>query len=309
MDWRDLFYLLRHREHVLVLDHARLLTHGSPAAFSNLLGSFSLTNGLCTAVSVQDKPRLSLIGQALYNGKERAARLEYLLPAGDSDSPALLALLDELARQTGELGAESILAEIEPDQPAFEALRRCGFSVFAWQCIWQFSAAGNGRKIPDGWEAVKAQDEFAVRGLYAALVPPLVQSAEALRLERSGYVYRQDGNLLAYAPVTVGPLGMYSQPLIHPDVKNPSALMASLLESLPAGRPLYIGLRSYQSWLEPTLQRLGGQASERQALLVKHFTLAQRALLPALRHSVLEQRGEPTAPIVNQAAPCDNMRN
>jgi hypothetical protein len=296
-----LLYLLRHRNHLLPLDHTRLLTRGSPVGFSALLGPFSLSDGTYTAVSVQDSPRLNLIGQALYNSGERAARLEFVLPASATDSPALLGLLDELAKQTGALGADSILAEANPNDPVFEALRRCGFSVFTWQHIWQLPAAGARDKDAQRWESAQSQDEFAARSLFAALVPPLAQSAEPVNPGRIRYVYRQHGNLLAYAAVTAGPLGVYIQPLIHPDVEELPALMADLLECMPSSRPLYLALRSYQAFLSPALEQLGGKPSERQALLVKHLTSAQRAAMPAVRRTVLEQRGEPSAPIVNHA--------
>lgn len=293
--------MLRHRDQILPLDHARLLTHGSPLGLATLLVPLSLSSASYTAVATQTQPRLNLIGQAIYNAGERSARLEYMLPASASGSPALLGLLDELSSQAGALGATSILAEVAPDDPAFESMRRCGFSVFAWQHIWQFPPAAAGNGASSRWESARSLDEFAVRGLFAALVPPLVQSAEPFNPARSGYVYRQRGDLLAYAAQTVGPRGVYLQPIIHPDVEDAPALMASLLEQMPTGRPLYLALRSYQAWLTPALEQLGGQPSPRQALLVKHLALTQRAAVPAVRRAVLEQRGEPTAPIINQA--------
>jgi hypothetical protein len=68
------------------------------------------------------------------------------------------------------------------------------------------------------------------------------------------------------------------------------------------GRPVYLSVRSYQAWLETSLQQLDGQLLPRQALLVKHLVQAQRVEAPA-RLGVLENRqAEPTATIVTQVS-------
>ena len=46
-----------------------------------------------------------------------------------------------------------------------------------------------------------------------------------------------------------------------------------MIQNLPnrGSRPVYVCVRSYQAWLEPVLEDLGGQAADRQAIMVKHL--------------------------------------
>jgi hypothetical protein len=70
-----------------------------------------------------------------------------------------------------------------------------------------------------------------------------------------------------------GMLGIVLTPLIHPDATEVETKLAALISNLPdrRGRPVYLCVRSYQAWLEPTLADLGAKASARQAVMVKHL--------------------------------------
>ena len=76
-----------------------------------------------------------------------------------------------------------------------------------------------------------------------------------------------------------GHRGIWIQPLFHPDIDNVDTLLAGLLQIIPGkySRPIYLGIRSYLSWLEPFLEILGAQASSRQAVMVKYLAITQRA--------------------------------
>ncbi len=202
--------------------------------------------------------------------------------------------------KAGEWGALHLLAEIDEGCCALEPMRRSGFSVYAWQRIWQFhTRLENPNGAAGKWRPATSLDENAIRNLYQSLVPPLVQSAEPLSSQRlHGWVYMQDGEILAYADGTYGPNGIYYQPLIHPAVENVSQIVTSLLmrHSPMPNRPVYIAIRSYQAWLETVIRDLECQVGPRQALMVKHLVVQQRATVLAVRHSVLEKyTPEPTA--------------
>jgi hypothetical protein len=76
-----------------------------------------------------------------------------------------------------------------------------------------------------------------------------------------------------YVGVSQGVYGIVLSPLIHPEVTDVSAKLASLIANLPdrRNRPVYVCVRSYQAWLEPVLADLGAQGADRQAVMVKHL--------------------------------------
>lgn len=300
--WHHLFTLYRYRRQILPLDSEMFLTHGSPVSPAAILVNLNPANGIDLRVGTSSNGGPSLIGQMRYTPGERSAHLSFLAPDSACDSPALPYLLDYFAARAGERGAFHLLAELEERHPAFEALRRVGYSVYAWQRIWEFPAAGETRGHEmQHWRYARPVDEQAVRSLYQSLVPPLVQAAEPLSGHISkGLVYRERDEIMAFVEGVYGPKGIYLYPIIHPDAVNVHALLADLLHNLPMrlGRPVYLSVRSYQSWLETSLQQMDGQYTPRQALMVKHLVSAQRVESLQSRLAVLENRqAEPTVSI------------
>lgn len=249
----------------------------------------------------------AIIGHIQYTAGDRSARLAYLMPSEALGSDSLTALLDKLASQAGKWGAFHLVAEIDETSPALDQMRHSGFSVYAWQRIWQFRASlENHKSETNGWELSTRIDENAIRNLYQALVPPLVQSAEPLTSRRlQGWVYRHQGEILAYVETLYGPQGIYLQPLIHPAVENVSQVVNGLLirQSNSMKRPIYMSIRSYQAWLESVVRDLECQVGPRQGLLVKHLVVHLRSPA-AVRHSVLEKYStEPGVPMVHNVSP------
>lgn len=269
-----------------------------------LLARLNPSLGSYTCITSNGKP--PLIGHVQYTAGSRSARLIFLMPEDGLAQPELVHLVERLATQAGEWGAFHLLAEVEENSCALEGLRRSGFLVYAWQRIWQFSAAAaNSKHDRSLWQPAASIDEIGIRSLYQSLVPPLVQSAEPLTTRRlSGWVYRQDGEILAYVEGIYGSHGIYLLPLIHPAVENVSQVLTNLLAHQQNwfGRPIYMTIRSYQAWLETVVRDLECQIGPRQALMVKHLVLHQRAF-QSNRHSVLEKYAtETTAPMVQNSS-------
>lgn len=286
------------------LNSALYLTRGNPVGVAAILTSLSPNHGSFTGVVRSAKRRTTLMGQVQHTPGERSARLCYLLPLSAADAAEFLDLLDTLACKAGEWGAFNLLAELEERSPLFTVLRQAGFAVYAWQCICRLvDAEGEGRAYAGGWHSARPEDEIGIRSLYQNLVPPLVQSAEALTSQRmQGFVYRQEGDVLGYVEVTYGPHGIYLYPLIHPAVDNMAARLKGLLVHLEPllGRPVYLAIRSYQAWLETALADLQQEETPRQALMVKHLVNVQRVLQPLPLHARVEKaQPEATAPLVN----------
>ncbi len=270
------------------------LTRGNPVGAWAVLDNLRLEYGSYTKVLRQGGSNPTLIGQMHYTAGERAARLTFVTPERGLDSPGLAALLESLAWEAGERGACSLLAEVEESSPAFEVLRRTGFSVYGWQRVWKINEPINSNNVPNVWETSNDLDALPIRALYQALVPPLVQTADPL-VERAmtGLVYEQNGELLAYIEPTYGPMGIYLQPLIHPAVDDVLRLVRSFLGGLSfqLGRQVYLSIRSYQAWLENALSELDVEVSPRQALLVKHLVVQQRSpAFAAARNGTFENR-------------------
>jgi len=277
-----------------------------------LLSRLNPAVGSYTVITSSSNNGTPIIGNMQHIQGERSARIMFLMPEHGLNQPGLTNILESMAVQAGAWGAFHLLAEIEETSFALEGLRRSGFAVYAWQRIWKYSQnaeASNGKSSSNGkeksttllWKPFTSVDEISVRNLYQSLVPPLVQSAEPLTSRRlSGWVYRQEGDILAYVESIYGPNGIYLQPLIHPDIENINQVLSSLLVHQPwlLGRPIYLAIRSYQAWLETIVRDLECEVGPRQAMMVKHLVMHQRDVVPALHIALEKYSTEPTVPSV-----------
>lgn len=299
-DWRDLPILLRYRQRGLYLDNASVLTRGSmlvPAGA--LLSYFAPATGIYTFLCMPDNAE-PLMGQVNHAQPDQFARLTFIAPESAFESPGILALLDHLVSFVGRNGAIHLLAEVDERSAAFDMLRRSGFSLYVRQRIWQLNGA---RRLETGnlWRTSNVNDLIGVRSLYNTLVPALVQQVEPQPNERlRGLVFEQNQELLAYAEIKYGARGIWVQPFIHPDAEAEIAQLIDLLRDLPnrRSRPVYLCVRSYQSWLEHALEDVEAQAGPVQAVMVKHLAIAKRVTpsfaLPALEGG----HHEATAPFI-----------
>ncbi len=331
-DWRDFPTLHRYRNNCLFLDNVRVLTQGPRLVpVGALFSYFALTSGIFTYQSRDDNgSRTVLIGQVTHASGTPSAHLSFLAPEADLDSPALPALLEKLTKEVGQRGAYHMLADVEEDDPVFELLRKAGFAIFARQRIWKLDgkkparmplskeshdavpSSGNisPNDAPDGrsnqqavltpWKTGTSRDLIGVRSLYCNLVPGLVQQIEPSPTGRpQGLVYREGSDVMAYIEMKSGPHGIWMQPFIHPDMDNVPGRLVNLLQNLVfrRSRPVYLCIRSYQSWLESAVEDLGAEAGPCQVVMVKRLALplkeARRIALPAL------ERGQPeiSAPV------------
>lgn len=301
-DWRDLPVLYRYRHGGLYLDNAQLLTRGSmliPAGA--LLSYFAPATGIFTYLcSTDEHTHDPFLGQVIHAAGSSFARLSYLAPEEALGATGLSALLDYLAREIGERGAFHVLAEVEESREAFEALRKAGFAIYARQRVWQLKGDPVDDQGTISWRACQDQDVPGVRSLYSNLVPGLVQQAEPLPQERlRGMVYCHGGEVLAYVELKYGPVGIWAQPIIHPDAEGFILRLVHLLLDLPnrRSRPVYVCVRSYQAWLESVIEEMGAEPGPRQAVMVRHLAVSRRETQPYALPAINGTRTEPTAPI------------
>jgi hypothetical protein len=269
----DLPYVYSFRDEAIGLDTARTLTRGNPLGAVGLMAYVNPVRHIYSAIINGDQE--SALGGIIHSRDETFAKLLYLAPTAHLNHPDLPELIENLAAQAGEWGAFHVLAEVDERSDAFVPLRKSGFSVYAWQRMWDASQidasqiAENGSAV--GWKRVRSADLPSIQSLYHQIVPPLLHPIEPQPKSPSGWMCN-DG-VKCYVSVSQGVYGIVLAPLIHPDATDVGSKLASLIAHLPdrRNRPVYICVRSYQAWLEPVLADLGAQGAHRQAVMVKHL--------------------------------------
>ena len=278
----DLPYLYGFREEAIGLDTARALTRGSPLGAVGLMAYMNPARHIYSAIANGEDA--AVLGGIIHSRDESFAKLLYLAPVSQLGHPDLPALIENLAVQAGAWGAFHILAEINENSDAFVPLRRSGFSVYAWQRMWDVSQI-NGTGSGVDWTRIKSVHLNSIQNLYHQIVPPLLQQVEPQPKVAEGWMCNE--GMKCYVSMSQGVYGIVLAPLIHPEANNVGAKLAALVANLPdrKNRPVYICVRSYQAWLEPVLADLGAQGGDRQAVMVKH-----------LAHLVKEAQTSPAVP-------------
>ena len=281
LDLLDLPNLYRYRSEVLSLDATRMLTRGNPLGAVGFLSHFNPSRHLYTAVANENG--ISMMGSVMQSQGETFAKLVYLAPSSRLTHPDLPALVEHLCKQAGSWGAHHVIAEIDESSEAFSALRSSGFAVYAWQRMWNLSRLAqsvSGSK----WKRATESDLPAIQSLYHQIVPPLLHPLESLPRRAAGFICNEGAK--CYANQTRGMEGVALSPLIHPEADDVGAKLVNLASQLHK-IPVYLCVRSYQTWIEPVLEDLGAQAGERQAVMVKHLarlvkeTQMEKAMRPS----------------------------
>jgi hypothetical protein len=274
LDIRDLPNVYRFRADAIGLDTTRTLTRGNPLGAGGVLAYFNPARHVYTAVA--DGNEIALMGGIIHTRGESFARLHYIAPASHLDHPELPALVENLSAQAGEWGAFNVLAEVDETSDAFPSMRQAGFSVYAWQRMWDVSNL-TGPALGAEWMRVKSIHLPAVQSLYHQIVPPLLHPVEPAPNDPFGWMYNE--GVKCYVSVTQGVYGIVLTPLIHPDAMDVGLKLASLVNNLQGrrNRPVYLRVKSYQAWLEPVLEDLGAHAAQRQAMMVKHLARLLKA--------------------------------
>ncbi len=269
LDLLDIPTIARYRNDVLTLDSARALTRGHPLGAMGLMAYINPARHLYAAIS--NGGETALLGGVIHTRGDTFAKLLYLAPSSQLHDPQLPGLIEHLSFQAGEWQAVHVIAEVEENSDVFPALRTSGFSVYAWQRVWDVSLLEKTESMNSGeWRRIQSMDLHAVQSLHYQIVPQLMHPVEPAPKRVIGFVHQ---GLKCFANVTAGMYGIVLTPLIHPDEQHVSEKITSLVASLPdrRGRPVYLNVRSYQAWLEPVLADLGAKASARQAVMVKHL--------------------------------------
>ena len=279
LDLLDLPIIARYRNDVLTLDTTRALTRGHPLGAMGLLAYVNPARHLYAALANHEGS--TLLGGIIHTRGETFAKLLYLAPSSNLDDPNLPALIEHLAAQAGEWQAYHVIAEVDETSDVFIALRKAGFSVYAWQRVWDLSRIGKTESASGAaWRRIQSIDLPAVQSLHYQIVPQVLHPVEPAPNRPNGLIHP---GRRCFANVSYGVYGVALTPLILPDEGQVSEKLVSLVSQLPdrRGRSVYLNVRSYQAWLEPALEDLGAKAAPRQAVMVKHLARYVKETQPA----------------------------
>ncbi|HSQ38633.1 MAG TPA: hypothetical protein VLM78_00620 [Anaerolineales bacterium] len=284
LDLLDIPTLNRYRNDALLLDSTRALTSGNPLGAAGFLSHFNPARHVYTAIAKENGD--SLLGCVIHTPGETFARLLYLAPTSLLTHPGLPPLIENLSAEAGTWGAFHVVAEVDETSEAFTALRLSGFAAYARQKLWDISAI-TGACNRSAWTRAQSADLPAIQSLYHQIVPPLLQVIEPRPRRAAGFLCNE--GVKCHVSLSSGTAGIVLAPLIHPDAEEVGASLSALIGGLSnrGTRPVYLCVRSYQTWLEPVLEDLGALAGPRQAVMVKHLALiikdeqAAKAVQPA----------------------------
>jgi hypothetical protein len=245
--------------------------------------------------------------QVLHQPGSRSARFSFLLPDFKPDQAGISALIEFLCFQSGEMGALNVLAEVEESHALFEILRRSGFAVYSWESIWQLPKQIQASESQSAWSEPQPQDDTFIRSLFQTLVPPLVQNAEPYTNGNTPrWIYKVNGEILAYVEIISGKSGLFLVPVIHPSVEDIESLLRDLVYFIGSNnKTIYLQVRSYQAWLSDALLNLQAQPSPRYAMMVKHLAVGQLNSVKNYQYARGDgrQAEQPTASILQQFSP------
>jgi len=307
MTLTDVPMLRRYQGRGVILDTELHMTHDLSAGPTSYLSSLLFNRGIYSYLARTGSDEV--IGQFRFKGEDVNAHLLYVGPNYDDVSEtAWLALMDVLAREAGRLGAHALTATIDVNSPLFEIMRRTRFACYMRQRIWQHAPMQAEAVLPLTEET--SSDQIGIMALMCHTIPTLQQSVAIPAGEGQGLVYRVQQQVEAYVVFTEGHHGVYLLPFIHLDVvPQAQAILRSAVALIPAAArvPIYVGVRSYQGWLDRVLEEMGFNPVAEQAVMVRQIAAGVRhvAFTRGKINSKLEPAHRVTPPYWSSARPND----
>lgn len=226
------------------------------------------------------------------------------------------ALLEEVCQAAGEEGVMRIFVKVSDGEPLMEEFRALGFTRYTNERIWgnlYFGATGAPADEPPhaSLRRQTSHDAWDLMQLYSSVTPPVTKHAEDLstrqwrrsRMPRflrfsSGpveraYVWADENatkgstGLGGYIRLLTATRGHWVTTMFRPDAANralfPEALDYVMWKAARLGtKPVYCGVREYQSEAEGHLEGRGFHLLSEQGLLVKYLVEPVKAREPAL---------------------------
>jgi hypothetical protein len=217
------------------------------------------------------------IAQVRISSQDRLAYLAMLSGNTEVQDDTLASIFGALSIRSQRLGAMHLIAEVDHKQPLLEKMKGCGFTVIAWQDIWRLdnhSVPSSNQDSPGEWCPLVEVDWWQTLRLLQSIIPPISQVTDLpVRYRSRFWVCHTAERIIAFADVRHGPHGIWIHPIFDPEVSHVSDLLSDLFQCLPVrlSRPLYLSVRSYQSWLFRSIELMNADYISHQAILVKHL--------------------------------------
>ncbi len=304
---RDYFLAATLEKQGTALDLEERLIHPlSPLRSAMLAQLLPLATGAATYIL--NFPDENGVHQGMAQARVRPGRPEqdvvFMAPSleqGDGSHALWQRMLTHLCVKAGESGHQRIYARLNSGGDEAQIFKNVGFSAYAEELIFQLKdeSCVAGKPVALALRRQTAADSWSVQRLYAAVTPRAVQVAEGLAQEqwqaksrafnnqgrRYGYVWEDQGEILAVINVHSGKLGHWLKMMVHPDVNQETSSLVGAGLNLIRGsrqRPVYCSLRSYQLELSANLEACGFQQFARQVVMVKHTTVRAKDFLNRL---------------------------
>jgi hypothetical protein len=277
----DLPLIRKMGEKGIILSYALRLTREDYEPASAIWTGMLFSRGVHSMVARRAEEWV--VGQYQFRSEDEPnARLLYVAPNPDehSDDTLWLHLLDAMAGQAGSDGAHHLIAEVDPRSPLFEILRRAGFAVFSRQAIWRHEGGALPAAAADlDIRRVGDDDAGRAQGLLGRVMPSILEPIAPVPQRARGFGYWREGRMEGYVTVDEGRQGILLVPYFLPDaLPAASSVLARLTAEHRRDRqiPVYVGIWSFQSWLEDLVAGLGFIEWQTQASLVRHIAAGVR---------------------------------
>lgn len=296
----DIPLVWRLSEQGTMLNSELSLTRDARGPNSVLLSRILFTRGVYTLVARSN--RQQVVGQFRYRPDDFNAHIVYLASTvtEDRENTVWLHILDAMVREAGKHGAHSLVAEVETSSHLFETLRTARFATYARQMIWRHSPMTFAPDDVPNLRLVEenTNDQIGIMALMCHTIPTMLQTVTVPHADMQGWVHRHEGHIEAYIALSEGKNGVYIIPYMRPDAKSDAVeiLKAAIYQTAQTAKaPIYICVRSYQTWLDTALATLQFEAWVEQAIMVKHIAAGIRqtnfAPIKASVNGDLVQRG------------------
>lgn len=226
-------------------------------------------------------------------------------------------LLSHACVKAGEERYQHVYARVDNERDELQVFKNVGFTPYAEEHIFKLNSAATLPKV-DRRLLLRKQtnaDSWGLQRLYTAITPHAVQIAEGLaqgrwqiyqplfgeQARRYGYVWENQGDIMAAMIFHSGKVGHWFQLMVHPDFsKQTDQLVLSGLRLIKnrSQQPVYCSIRSYQTELTSQLLDCGFESFAHQTVMVKHIAVRAKdffsRLLPSLEGVVERKPITPT---------------